>query len=217
MRIGERAPPSRTLGGAVPPFRRASARPVGAGRRGRWRPLAAALGWLAFAIPSIGTGAAAADEPRLAYAPMKLASPFRTDRAGAHLAFPGDLPERGALVATGSILSPQASWIIVDLGARTLRRATTRLAATPRAGERASVIERDVTRNLTAGETDAVVLAANAVWSTRDPALTPPPGPADALCSVALFDGADVLHEFGAACPRMSFVQMLAALAEGPR
>lgn len=209
MRIGERA-----LGGTVPPFRRASPRPVGAGRRGRWRPLAVALGWLTFAIPSIGTGATAADEPRLAYAPIKLASPFRTDRAGAHLAFPGDLPERGALVATGNILSPQASWIIIDLGARTLRRATTRLAATPRAGERASVIERDMTRNLTAGETDAVVLAANAIWATRDPASPAPPGPKDALCSVALFDGADVLHEFSASCPRVPFVQMLTALAE---
>ncbi|WP_019998824.1 hypothetical protein [Aureimonas ureilytica] len=185
-----------------------------AGRRGRWRPLAVALGWLAFAIPSIGTGAAAANEPRLAYAHMKLASPFRTDRAGAHLVFPGDLPERGALVAMGNILSPQASWIIVHLGARTLRRATTRLAATPRDGKRVSAIERDMSHDLTASETDAVILAANAVWSTRDPASTAPPGPRDALCSVALFDGADVLHEFGAACPRVPFVQMLAALAE---
>ncbi|MBB4000209.1 hypothetical protein [Aureimonas pseudogalii] len=184
-------------------------------REGRVRPLALALalGWLA---SSTGTGVAAA-EPRIAYAPHKLVSPFRTDRAGAQFALPGDLPRRGALVATGNALSPTATWIIVDLDARTLRRATTRLSDATRHGKPTTVIEHDASRDLTASEIDAAIAAANAVWATRDPAPIDAPGPTDALCSVALFDGGDVLHEFGAACPRAQFVQMLRALTERSR
>jgi len=216
MSTSERAPPAPTLGRAALPFRGAALRPAVVRRGGQVRPLALALalGWPA---SSIGTGAAAADEPRLAYAPVKLASPFRTDRVGVHLAFPGDLPERGALVVAGNALSPNASWIIVDLDARTIRRATTRLSDATHGGKPTTVIERDVSRDLTASETDAVVRAADAVWATRDPASIDAPGPTDALCSVALFDGNDVLHEFGAACPRAQFAQMLTALAERQR
>lgn len=217
MRVGERVPPSLAPGRAVSRSRPRARGPVRAGRGKRWRPLAlaVALGWPALAMPPIGS--AAAEGSRLAYAPDKRASPFRTDRAGAPLAFPGGLPARGVLVATGNRLSPQANWIIVDLDAGTLRRATTRLAATPPSGERASVIEHDASRDLTADETDAVVRAANAVWATPGSASADPPGPSDALCSVALFDGNDVLHEFGAACPRARFAQMVTALAQGAR
>ncbi len=186
-------------------------------RRHRPLALALALGCLTSSVPAIRTGTAAADQPHLVYAPGKLASPFRTDRAGTHLAFPGDLPKRGVLVATGNVLSPQARWIILDLDSRTLRQATTRLAAASRDGQRASVIERDTSRELTTSEMDAVVRAANTVWATKDPTSIDTPGPTDALCSVALFDGNDVLHEFGTACPRTSFVETVTALAVIPQ
>jgi hypothetical protein len=179
--------------------------------------LAVALGWLASSVSPIGTSAAVADELHLAYAPRKVASPFRTDGAGAHLAFPGALPERGGVVAIENALSPQANWIIVDLEAGTIRRAITRLSDATRDGKSTTVIERDVSRDLTVSQTNAVIRAMNTIWATLNPASIDASGRTDALCSMAFFDRDDVLHEFGAACPRAQFAQMLTALAERPR
>ena len=156
----------------------------------------------------VAPAAAAPTEP--GYALAKIASPARTSRAGVHLALPASAwPHRGMLVATGNILSPLASWIIVDLERQTIRQATTLLAER----DGSVRIETDRTDTLPDDERRAVIAAANEVWSTRDPDSPVPGEVTDAFCNVTLFDGEDVLHEVGSTCPRSRFVEVLEAVA----
>ena len=152
--------------------------------------------------------AAEAHEP--GYADAKIASPARTSRAGVRLAYPvGELPRRGMLVATGNVLSPLARWIVIDLDLMTIRQATTRLTdaggSVKIESERTDAISDDERRN--------VIASGNEVWIM--PGSDPPVlgEPTDHLCSVALFDGDDVLQEVGSDCPRPRFVAVLEALA----
>lgn len=153
---------------------------------------------------------AAAEPHEPSYADAKIASPARTSRADIRLAFPtGELPRRGMVVATGNVLSPLARWIVLDLDRLTIRQATTRLAD----GGGPARIESERTDSIPDGERRAVIRIANEVWSTRD--IDPPTlgEPTDHLCSVALFDDDDVLHEVGSDCPRARFVAELEAVA----
>lgn len=152
--------------------------------------------------------AAEAHEP--GYAEAKIASPARTSRAGVRLAFPaGELPRRGMLVATGNVLSPLARWIVIDLDLMTIRQATTRLTdaggSVKIESERTDAISDDERRN--------VIAFGNEVWIMPDPDPPMIGEPTDQLCSVALFDGDDVLQEVGSDCPRPRFVAVLEALA----
>ncbi|WP_416356538.1 hypothetical protein ACLNGM_21720 [Aureimonas phyllosphaerae] len=144
------------------------------------------------------------------YASEKVGSAARTSRASVHLALPPDeWPHRGMLVATGNVLSPLARWIVIDLDLMAIRQATTRLAVRGGPVE----IESERTDAILDDEWRDVIASANEVWSMPDfdpPALGEP---TDRLCSVALFDGDDVLHEVGSDCPRPRFVALLEALA----
>jgi len=152
--------------------------------------------------------AAEAHEP--GYAEAKIASPARTSRAGVRLAFPaGELPRCGMLVATGNVLSPLARWIVIDLDLMTIRQATTRLAD---AGGSAK-IESERTDAISNDERRSLIASGNEVWIMPDPDPPVLGEPTDRLCSVALFDGDDVLHEVGSNCPRPRFVAVLEALA----
>ena len=152
--------------------------------------------------------AAQAHEP--GYADAKVASPARTSRAGVRLAFPvGELPRRGMLVTTGNVLSPLARWIVIDLDLMTIRQATTRLSDAEGPvkiqSERTDAISDDERRNM--------IASGNEVWIMPDPDPPMIGEPTDQLCSVALFDGDDVLQEVGSDCPRPRFVAVLEALA----
>lgn len=153
----------------------------------------------------------AAAEPREpGYADAKIASPARTSRADVRLAFPvAELPRRGMLVATGNVLSPLARWIILDLDLMTVQQATTRLAD----GGGPVEIESERTHAISDDERRDVIASANEVWSMPNPHPPALGEPTDRLCSVALFDGDDVLHEVGSDCPRPRFVAVLEALA----
>ncbi|NHT77709.1 hypothetical protein G8E10_18555 [Rhizobiaceae bacterium CRRU44] len=152
----------------------------------------------------------AAEPQEPGYADAKIASPARTGRAGVRLAFPADqLPRRGMLVATGNVLSPLARWIVIDLDLMTIRQATTRLADAGGLVE----IESERTDAISDDERRNVIASGNEVWITPPPD-TPVLGePTDRLCSVALFDGDDVLQEVGSDCPRPRLVGVLEALA----
>ena len=152
--------------------------------------------------------AAEAHEP--GYADAKIASPARTSRAGVRLAFPaGELPRRGMLVATGNVLSPLARWIVIDLDLMTIRQATTRLSDAEGPvkiqSERTDAISDDERRNM--------IASGNEVWIMPDPDPPMIGEPTDQLCSVALFDGDDVLQEVGSDCPRPRFLAVLEAPA----
>lgn len=142
------------------------------------------------------------------YASEKIDSPARISRTSVHLALPPDeLPRRGMLVATGNLLSPLARWIVIDL--MTIRQATTRLA---NGGGPVEIVSQR-TDAISADDRCKVIASGNEIWSIPDP---DPPAfdeQTDRLCSVALFDGDDVLHEVGSDCPRPGFVAVLEALA----
>ncbi|WP_061936011.1 hypothetical protein [Aureimonas sp. AU22] len=74
-------------------------------------------------------------------------------------------------------------------------------------------IESERTDAISADERRNVIASGNEVWSMPD--LDPPAlgQTTDRLCSVALFDGDDVLHEVGSDCLRPRFVGVLEALA----
>lgn len=144
------------------------------------------------------------------YANAKIASPARTGRAGVRLAFPaGELPRRGMLVATGNVLSPLARWIVIDLDLMTIRQATTRLGNAGGLVE----IESEHTDAISEDERRNVIASGNEVWIMPAPQQPVLGEPTDHLCSVALFDGDDVLQEVGSSCPRPRFVGVLEALA----
>lgn len=144
------------------------------------------------------------------YASGKIDSPARISRASVHLALPPDeLPRRGMLVATGNLLSPLARWIVIDLDLMTIRQATTRLAD----GGGAVEIESERTNAISDDERRNVIASGNEIWSMLDPGSPAFDQPSDRLCSVALFDGDEVLHEVGSDCPRPGFVAVLEALA----
>ncbi|RYE65033.1 MAG: hypothetical protein EOP17_14780 [Rhizobiaceae bacterium] len=112
------------------------------------------------------------------------------------------------LVATGNVLSPLARWIVIDLDLMTIRQATTRLSHTGGpveiVSERTDAFSEDERRN--------VIASGNEVWIMPDPDPPMIGEPTDQLCSVALFDGDDVLQEVGSDCPRPRFVAVLEAL-----
>lgn len=152
----------------------------------------------------------AAEPHEPGYADAKIASPARTGRAGVRLAFPADqLPRRGMLVATGNVLSPLARWIVIDLDLMTIRQATTRLADAGGPVE----IEGERTGSISDEERRNVIASGYEVWIMPDPDPPVLGEPTDHLCSVALFDGDDVLQEVGSDCPRPHLVAVLEALA----
>ncbi|WP_183193223.1 hypothetical protein [Aureimonas jatrophae] len=169
--------------------------------------------------PWAGTGAllvlllpvpVAADPPVPGYAAVKRDAPARLSRANVRLALaPVDWPQHGMLVAIGSVVSPRARWLVVDLDQMTVRRATTRLAD----GGGPARIESERIHTISADERRDAIASGNEVWSRRD---SDPPvlgEPTDRLCSVVLFDGDDVLHETGSDCPRPRLVAVLEAVA----
>jgi len=140
------------------------------------------------------------------YAGEKIASPARTNRASVRFALPpSELPKRGVLVTTGNILSPLARWIVLDFDRLTIRQATTRLTD----GVGMVQIESERTDTISGDEWHAVISVANEIWSNPDRNLPTLNEPTDRLCSIALFDSDDVLHEFGSVCPRPRLVTAL--------
>ncbi|WP_244630856.1 hypothetical protein [Aureimonas sp. ME7] len=168
-------------------------------------------GLACFGLPALAGNPAEPSRPP--YAGEKADSPYRTLRSEARFAFPGALPARGILLARGNFLSPKAHWIVVDLDAGTLRRATTHLSGRTAGGEPVAVLDADRTQRLAPAAIEALVIGANAIWK-GEPVDRPRLGePTDQTCSLALFDGDEVLHEFASACPRPDFAKALDAAA----
>jgi hypothetical protein len=110
------------------------------------------------------------------------------------------LPREGVVLAGGSFLSSGASFTVVDFDARTLERLATTLDTLPDGQSELALTYRKV-HPLSISELNRLIQEANRVWN-------PPPGQrsgspivTDSTCDIILFDGNDMLHQFGPACP----------------
>lgn len=163
-------------------------------------------------LPQPALAQGAAGDAITPYAPVKRPSRAITRRDTLRFLLPGPYPERGVLVSNGSFLSPGARWTIIDLDAPAIVRLRTTTRTLPD-GRREAVIDSKAGRSLTAGEVNAVIEQANAVWNPPPIPPAPPRMLTDVTCDVVLFDREDVLHDFGFACPSERFVAAIEALA----
>ena len=135
------------------------------------------------------------------YAVVKRPLQAITQREALTFVLPWPYPTRGVILVFGSFIGPGGSWTIVDFDARTIERVQTTTAVASD-GNRKVTINSKVGRSLSVGEVNNIIKEANAIWDPPPPKPTSPgPPPTDSICDVALFDGPDVYHNYGPACP----------------
>ena len=145
------------------------------------------------------------------YAPVKRPRLPITGRDTSHFIFRGPYPARGVMLVHGNVLSAGTGWTIVDVDARTMTTVEMVTQTFPD-GEREAVITGKHAFALKATELNDIIDGANRVW---DPPLRPDPLPpivADATCDPVLFDGNDIVHDWGFMCQSVQLVERIDAI-----
>jgi len=160
---------------------------------------------------AFGATPQASTDAILPYASIKRPQAAITRRDSAAFGLPVPIPHKGVLLSNGSFLAPGASFTIVDFDARSITRLTTVLDSLPD-GKRELSLTGKTTRTLDAAELNRLIDNANKVWDPPPDTRPGSPMVLDATCNIVLFDGDDMLNQWGFACPYNS-QNLIAALS----
>ena len=104
--------------------------------------------------------------------------------------FPIAKPQHGVVFVTGSILSPEIEWIVLDMDSLKLSK----VVAVRGKDSIAWIVSRREVRSIYRRELDPIIAVANTLWASEN--LRPRRGPpTDGWQEVYLFDNESVRHE----------------------
>jgi len=135
-------------------------------------------------------------------------------RSSLELTYRGPYPVHGLLLAYGSFVGTGASWLIVDFDTAVVEQIMT-ITQTMPDGERESILSSKNEKPLSSTQLRDLVILANQVWNPPPTVMeTPSVGGTDSACSLVLFNGPEILHDWGFQCKSKRLVDEIEALGK---